>query len=325
MTGTRPRAAKTASDESPGPAVAPAALAELYRRPGFLLRRADQIAVSIFTEECAAHDVTTTQYGVMFALERCGGVDQITIARLLGLDRSTTGLVVSILEERGLLSRCLHPDDRRKRVLALTTAGHDLLAILRPSAVKAIERLLEPFSGIERNMLTALLDRLVQHTAQAPAVEALAELYGRPGFLIRRAHQIAVSVFGETCADVGLTTTQFGVMFALSHCGGVDQITLARLLGLDRSTTGLVVALLEERKLLRRDLHADDRRKRILALTPAGLEQLRLVMPLARQAVERLLAPFTTIERDIFVTLLERLVAHHNTAVRVPLIAEAVG
>ncbi|WP_158595832.1 MarR family winged helix-turn-helix transcriptional regulator [Oleomonas cavernae] len=316
----------TTSNGQTGPARAEAGLLdELYRRPGFLIRRAHQIAVSIFTQECAAYDITATQYGVMFALSRCDGVDQITIARLLGLDRSTTGLVVSILEQRKLLSRSLHAEDKRKRVLTLTDTGRDLLALLRPCALDAIVRLLAPFPALERDMLTALLERMVNRLGGSAAADELAELYGRPGYLIRRAHQIAVAVFSETCREFDITTTQFGVMFALSRCDGVDQITLARLLGLDRSTTGLVVALLEERGLLQRSQHAEDRRRRVLALTAAGRTHLAAVMPKAVLSVERLLEPFTAIERNIFVELLDRLVNHHNADVRVPLIAESAG
>ena len=37
------------------------ALGELYRRPGFLIRRAQQIAVSLFLEESGALGITNTQ------------------------------------------------------------------------------------------------------------------------------------------------------------------------------------------------------------------------------------------------------------------------
>ena len=70
-------------------------LDELYRRPGFLLRRAHQISVALFMEESAGLGLTTTQYGTMVVLRARGSLDQVGIATLVGIDRSTTALVVS--------------------------------------------------------------------------------------------------------------------------------------------------------------------------------------------------------------------------------------
>jgi hypothetical protein len=43
-------------------------LEELHRQPGHLIRRAQQIAVAIFIEECAAFDLTPVQYASMVAI-----------------------------------------------------------------------------------------------------------------------------------------------------------------------------------------------------------------------------------------------------------------
>jgi hypothetical protein len=65
-------------------------------------------------------------------------------------------------------------------------------------------------------------------------------LYRRPGFMLRRAHQIAVSLFLEETGELNITTTQFGILHLLKHSPGLDQITVAKLLGLDRSTTRVI-------------------------------------------------------------------------------------
>src|SRR5215472_1533899 len=61
-------------------------LEELYRRPGFMIRRMHQIAVSLFVEETGKLGVTNRQYGILFVLEHRPGIDQISVANLLGLD-----------------------------------------------------------------------------------------------------------------------------------------------------------------------------------------------------------------------------------------------
>ena len=68
--------------------------------------------------------------------------------------------------------------------------------------------------------------------------------------MIRRAHQIGVAIFLEEARESRITPTQYGVLVILGHRPGIDQNTLARLLGLDRSTTGLVVRKLAERRVL---------------------------------------------------------------------------
>jgi DNA-binding MarR family transcriptional regulator len=136
-------------------------LAMLYARPGFKLRRAHQVALSVFAEECGAFDVTTTQYGILVALREQPGLDQIGLAQAIGLDRSTTGMVVGNLEARGLLKRQRHEVDRRRHVLTLTAEGEELLQQIGPAAERAWRRLLAPLSGAEAAALGALLDRLL--------------------------------------------------------------------------------------------------------------------------------------------------------------------
>ena len=138
-------------------------LAMLYARPGFKLRRAHQVALSVFAEECGAFDVTTTQYGILVALREQPGLDQIGLAQGVGLDRSTTGMVVGHLEARGLLRRARHEVDRRRHVLTLTPEGEELLQSIGPAAERARQRLLAPLSGAEAAALGALLDRLLSY------------------------------------------------------------------------------------------------------------------------------------------------------------------
>jgi DNA-binding MarR family transcriptional regulator len=144
------------------PAAAPP-LSALYDRPGFKLRRAHQIALSVFAEECRAFEVTTTQYGILVALSERPGLDQIGLAGALGLDRSTAGMVLGLLEARGLVQRVRPEGDRRRRRLSLTPEGKALLAALGPAAERARQRLLAPLSPVEAVALGALLDKLLRH------------------------------------------------------------------------------------------------------------------------------------------------------------------
>ncbi len=136
--------------------------------------------------------------------------------------------------------------------------------------------------------------------------------------MIRRAHQIAVAIFLEEARESRITPTQYGVLVILERRPGIDQNTLARLLGLDRSTTGLVVRKLAERGLVTRATGAGDLRRRELKLTRAGSLALRRIADSARRAQQRLLSPLPARERRRFLDLLARLAAAFNETTRVP-------
>lgn len=152
--------------------------------------------------------------------------------------------------------------------------------------------------------------------AKTSSDEALPALFRRPGFLLRHSHQISVAVFVEACAEYDITPGQYGVLALLQSAPGIDQQTLARRIGLDASTTGGIVARLEERGLVDRRVGDRDRRARVLALTEAGRKLFAAAGPAVAAAQRRLLAPFTAEERETLLSLLERLVQGHGGSVR---------
>jgi DNA-binding MarR family transcriptional regulator len=151
-------------------------LDEIYRRPGFMLRRAHQIAVGIFAEEGGEFDLTTTQHGVLTALRTFPALDQISLGRLLGLDRSTIGTVVKRLEARGLIRRGISKDDRRRRILDLTVEGERLQGAVGEAAARAQDRLLSAFTPLEAAMLLGLLTKLIEINNAETRVPMRAEI-----------------------------------------------------------------------------------------------------------------------------------------------------
>jgi DNA-binding MarR family transcriptional regulator len=55
------------------------------------------------------------------------------VASLLGMDRTTLTAALKPLERRGLVKITPDPNDRRSRILALTTKGRKLLAQATPT------------------------------------------------------------------------------------------------------------------------------------------------------------------------------------------------
>lgn len=149
----------------------------------------------------------------------------------------------------------------------------------------------------------------------------LDELYVRPGFLLRRAHQIAVGIFVEECAAYGLTPPQHSTLIVIDHHSGLDQAALARAIGFDRATTGQVVEGLEARRLLKRQNSRTDRRRKTLMLTPQGRALMKRAAVAIQRTSERLLQPLRPRQRRHFVELLLQLTGELNHASRSPVTA----
>ena len=161
------------------------------------------------------------------------------------------------------------------------------------------------------------MPRPVKTKARAPR-ETLPDLYARPGFLLRRGHQIAVGIFVQECAAIGLTPPQHGVLVVTGNAPRLDQAGIARALGFDRATVGALIHGLERRGMLRRESSAEDRRRKRLVLTPSGHAMLARAQDAVRRTSERLLAPLPARERSLFVDLLARLTDTLNAASRTP-------
>jgi len=140
-----------------------------------------------------------------------------------------------------------------------------------------------------------------------PAHHKLTQLYARPGFLLRRAHQISTAVFEDECRSVGLTPAQFGVLSVLRATPGLDQSTLARALGFDKVTVLRVLRGLETRGLIERAPAPASRRNLAVSLSAAGLDLLKQAQQPTDRAYDRLMAPLNKVQQAQLLELLQLL------------------
>src|SRR3954462_1474658 len=138
----------------------PAALARLYARPGFLLRRAHQISAAVFEDECRALALTPAQFGVLTVLKTNPGLGQSSLARALGFDKVTVLRVLRGLESRGFVQRGPAPDNKRNMCVSLTRDGEATLAKAQKPSERAYKRLLAPLDKHQQEQLIDLLQLL---------------------------------------------------------------------------------------------------------------------------------------------------------------------
>lgn len=139
------------------------------------------------------------------------------------------------------------------------------------------------------------------------AFHNLSQLYARPGFLLRRAHQISAAVFEDECRSVGLTPAQFGVLSVLRASPGLDQSSLARALGFDKVTVLRVLRGLETRGLIERSPALASRRNLSISLSGVGLTLLKQAQEPAELAYDRLMVPLNKTQQTQLVELLQLL------------------
>ncbi len=147
------------------------------------------------------------------------------------------------------------------------------------------------------------------------------DLLATPGHLARRFQQIAVAVFQLEVEGGGfdLTPVQYVALATLASHKGIDQAGLAALIAHDRTTMGGVIDRLEVKGLLQRRISAEDRRARVLEITPQGRQLLKKIEPYVLQAQDNMLCGLSKQETRQFLALLSKAVAGANDFSRAPL------
>lgn len=137
-------------------------------------------------------------------------------------------------------------------------------------------------------------------------------LWERPGFLVRRLHQIHSALFLEECKAFNITPVQYGLMSTLLQHSGSDQRSLGVEIGIDRTNVADVLERLAERGLVRRERSETDRRSMNAYLTDEGRELVEQMYASMAQAQQRLLEPLAPEFRPAFLAMLTQLVEGNN-------------
>ncbi len=130
----------------------------------------------------------------------------------------------------------------------------------------------------------------------------------RPGFLIRRLHQIHTALFNEECGQEGITPVMYSVLSVLEKSGPIDQTTLAQSVAIDKTNMADVLERLRKNGLVRRRISSRDRRVRLTALTDKGTELLDRVDAKAERAHVRTLGGLSNNEQAAIMALMKKII-----------------
>ncbi|WP_425405496.1 MarR family winged helix-turn-helix transcriptional regulator [Hwanghaeella sp.] len=135
----------------------------------------------------------------------------------------------------------------------------------------------------------------------------------RPGFLIRRLHQIHTGLFLEACGDENITPVMYSVLSCLSQHGPLDQTTLAKEVAIDKTNMTDILKRLMNRGYVIREIADTDRRMRVTSLTKAGEAVLKRTDPLARDAHRKTLDALSPQDRIRFTEMMMTIVQAAET------------
>lgn len=143
----------------------------LTSSPGHLLRRAQQYAFDVYTQEVGADGLTPRQFAVLLTVDQNEGLSQTDLVRMTGIDRSTLADMISRLLKRDLLARKRTETDQRANAVRITASGRKALKAAMPAVAKAEGRILDPLPTGKRSEFLKALAVLSQAADSALGVE----------------------------------------------------------------------------------------------------------------------------------------------------------
>ncbi len=105
----------------------------------------------------------------------------------------------------------------------------------------------------------------------------------------------------------GMAIPEWRVITILALYPGSSASEVSDHSAMDKVAVSRAVARLLERGFVQREMHGDDRRRSVLALSPTGRQVYETVAPLVNEMEQRLMSVLSTEERQTLEDLIDRL------------------
>jgi DNA-binding MarR family transcriptional regulator len=116
---------------------------DLETSPGHLLRRANQFANDLYTNEQDGNGLTQRQFAVLFAIDQREGASQTELVKATGIDRSTLADMIVRMQGRDMLARKRTDEDQRANAVRITPAGRRAMKAAMPAVFKSESGILD--------------------------------------------------------------------------------------------------------------------------------------------------------------------------------------
>ena len=120
-------------------------------------------------------------------------------------------------------------------------------------------------------------------------------------------NRASTAIAREYSKRFDLTITEWRVMAVLGRFPGLSANQVAQRTAMDKVAVSRAVARLLERSLIKREIHSDDRRRSVLALSEVGYSVYDEIAPMALGCEQRLVATLDDEEKAMLDRLLRKL------------------
>ena len=131
--------------------------------PSWLLGQTANHAQRLVGDGFSAVGARGYHYRLLATLEESGPASQAALGRRSGIHLSDMVATINELADHQLVERAPDPSDRRRNIVSLTSAGKRQLRRLEKQLAESQDELLAPLSPEERQRLTELLSKLLDH------------------------------------------------------------------------------------------------------------------------------------------------------------------
>jgi len=125
-----------------------------------------------------------------------------------------------------------------------------------------------------------------------------------------KAHRALERVAKRSIENTGMCYSDFAILEAILHKGPLPVNTVAPMVGLTSGSMTTAVDRLERRGLVTREMDAEDRRARLVRLTPQGRELIEDVFRQHAADIEDVSSVLTASERESLTRLLKKIGLH---------------
>lgn len=132
-------------------------------------------------------------------------------------------------------------------------------------------------------------------------------------WLLAGAGKLVLQRWTSMLAGLDLTSSQYKLLLTLDETGPLGQQRLAELVGIDPRNAVPIIETSVEQGLLIRQVDTNDRRRRVLELTPTGRRRATKLRSLSADIEEELLEPLDPVDRVTLRRILRALLDASDT------------
>ena len=129
----------------------------------YLTRFAHRMFVKVLAIKLAPHGISTGQWSILRVLWEEEDLSQVEVAQRMNVEKASITSVLNQMARKGLVSKRLNRDDRRKIKIALTVKGRQLKDELLPYTTQITNIATRDIKAADLDRLRSVLVKVIEN------------------------------------------------------------------------------------------------------------------------------------------------------------------